>query len=109
MKRLKAYLLLKGVPQVRDVIKWIFDPETRAKKRTLIVFLLSIAGGMHASTGLYEFVCHDVDKLYCAIPMDRLAHSLEAFANLIGTPEMGGVAFITGMYAIFSGFKRDKK
>lgn len=90
-------------------IKWLFSPEMVARKRTIIVFLVSLAGGLNASVPMLQFACAGIESAICRVDAHVVAGIILKFTNLLNTPEMGGVAFLTGLYAIFSGFKKDKK
>ena len=109
MKRLLAALLLKEVPILSNFLKWFFSPDMVARKRTIIVFLIAMAGGLKASIPLFGFVCEGAESVLCKVDLGYVAQTIVQFTDLLNTPEMGGVAFITGLYAIFSGYKKAKK
>ena len=94
---------------ISNMVKWLSDPETKAKKRTLLVFLVALAGGLKASVPLFQFICTGVESSICKVDVNAVAGAITQLTNLLNTPEVGGVALLTGLYAIFSGYKKDKK
>lgn len=94
---------------ISKFVNWLFSPETKAKKRTLIVFMGSMAGGLIAAKPMVDFACGDSTFILCSVNLVLVSDAISKLTVLISSPEMGGIGFITGLYAIYSGFKKDVK
>lgn len=97
---------------ISKLIAWVTDPKMIARKRTIVTFLSTFAAGLIAAKGLIAFMCAQVEsgvaQFLCSVNIDQVAIFISAFVDLVNRPEIGAVGFISGLWALISGFRKDK-
>lgn len=110
MKRLFAMLLLKEIPVMTNVIKWVTDPNMVARKRTIVTFLTTFAFGLKLSIPLFLFACGFATgfiQSVCSADFNAISNLLSGLATMIDAPATSAVAFLTGAWALISAYKKE--
>lgn len=96
---------------ISKTIKYFTDPEGVAKKRTLVTILSTFAAGLIAAKGLFAFVCEDavgkVALIVCSINVELVASLLNRMIDLLNSPEIGAVGFLSGLWALVSAYRKE--
>jgi hypothetical protein len=113
MKRLISALILREIPVLSKLVGWITDPKMVARKRTIVTFLSTFAAGLIAAKGLIAFVCasavSDFAMAVCRIDVEKIAVLIGGLIDLINRPEVGAVGFVSGVWALVSGYRKHAK